>query len=465
MTNFKTASKTFTARILRRSRRDYTKQLPDDILYLIFDFCIPHSEPSYLRIGALPPVVKPPRNLRPVCRRWRNVVDGGEGLWSRFFFVYSSNNPKNYFNEERVLTEQLSKSGKAPLTFGIRMDGGDSDKLDHLCRIFSMITQHDARWRKVELSLVLYSSNSVESGQATFQPRFHPERWRLLSDFRLYVEPIAFVPIPDSLPRLPMLTSIRLYTAKFTGALSFLRASPLLTDCVLKFKGIPDFRLSPSTMPFVVGQSLRRLRIDDTCYVWGWPSPAYEPINVLNFMECPCLEALVVGTDSPGTQALQSVVRFLRRSAPPLKQLRLAFPHGQMSMLGDLIIECLSLVPDLSTLTIGPMNGSITAESCLVPKSSLITMIKRRCSYLPSRQPNLRTCSADRRQGGLKSVELLVCNDADHQSRSELPDYDLRLRWQLPRGWDAVKPYVKGGFRLVVLSSVRKLRRRQSWDN
>ncbi|KAF7969480.1 hypothetical protein HWV62_27277 [Athelia sp. TMB] len=148
-TNSSATSKSFvnarTSQVASRwLHRPAVHRLPNEILSLIFMFCIP-SEP-YPPSDSVAPVL-----LYRICRVWRDVARSTGRLWSSICFPYTD--AEGVWPGELSVNEWLRLSGEYPLTihFYFPCQPYRCDEIPH--RILQEVISQCHRWKNIEITI------------------------------------------------------------------------------------------------------------------------------------------------------------------------------------------------------------------------------------------------------------------------------------------------------------------------
>lgn len=428
-------------------------RLPNEILYDVFDFCVPFKfafdpeeeyQPRSQGEFKTYLTTVPPRNISAVCQRWRRIVEDGEGLWARFYVRFNTwplaKNPQEDLRAIRIfISEHLNKSGTALLRFGVQLfDSARWINMDFMTGIVTALSEHQHRWQDV----LVASSRLVLSVPEDSRLRgLLPERWERLESIRLHLGcSFDLRDFQEHLRLLPTLTSLSLEFAHFSVVISLLRASVNLQEFTVSNPPLHDdddddnddddddddlsaFYSDSIHSGMAIGQNLQRLNVSADYFA------------LLEHMQCPQLAELTASRGNDGTDhwLLQVFIDFLQRSEPRLQSLCLdIWPDN------DFFEKCLRLAPSLATLTISgclcerttlvvvlmntnfsnhgislnvvPHLEKLVLRDCEIRLDSLARLIERRCANLATNGPDDQ---ANQRGEGLKSVEVIDCRVAD----------------------------------------------------
>ncbi|KAJ8590652.1 hypothetical protein M405DRAFT_861171, partial [Rhizopogon salebrosus TDB-379] len=138
------------------------KRMPDEILALIFEHCLPKRSPDNL--GFAPIGCTTPPRLGLVCSSWRRIAHAHPRLWCNVDL--SIHQSKTIFtNTLPRLLNWIHRSGSLPLSLTlVQYFGQASEACDGLDDVFNTIALHAPRWRtmciRVQRSQFILSSLS-----------------------------------------------------------------------------------------------------------------------------------------------------------------------------------------------------------------------------------------------------------------------------------------------------------------
>jgi len=135
--------------INREINRRYSpimQKLPQDVLAVVFSFCLPDYTEFYTSLSKYD--LSAPLILGAVCKDWREIAWSNPRLWSTMAINIPSS---NFESQTSVAHEWLSRSGRLPLSIRIVRKQYDSTFRPAFIIFLAVVNGESSRWHTLHL--------------------------------------------------------------------------------------------------------------------------------------------------------------------------------------------------------------------------------------------------------------------------------------------------------------------------
>ncbi|KAJ7756208.1 hypothetical protein B0H16DRAFT_1689937 [Mycena metata] len=329
-------------------------ELPPEILAEILVHCLP----TY---SAAPAALRAPLLLGGICGEWRMIALSTPSLWSTFILPVDMGKTTDDSPVVRLFESWIARGGNYPLTMVISCSASDAGTPPPYTlpgSFISALSRSASRWHDVHLVLPHGDFHRLQANDGfPFLRRLAVKAadWRLSRpDATLPLDLFINASVLDDVflgegfdisdINLP-LHQLSYFESHGGTAVSYFQVLCQATE-------LREIRLNPRSVTRfeeMVHSNVKSLNLQSVDFQES------EALGILDYMTCPALEKIVIGGSTPLLS--HSLLRFLSRSSPPLREFILDLDHHHISDALANTNDVLMAMPALELLELKPLTA------------------------------------------------------------------------------------------------------------